>query len=93
MLIDTYKLIEDMIAAGIKKPQAEIITNAINQSNDNLVTKSDLKLAISEVKSEVNLVKSEVQSVRSEMSTLKWMVGLVCALMIMMISLLLTSKL
>lgn len=89
MLIDTYKLVEDMIASGIKKPQAEIITKAINQSNDNLVTKSDLK----PIEADIKILQSEVRSVRSEITTLKWMVGLVCTLTIMILSLILTSKL
>ncbi len=89
MLIDTYKLVEDMIAAGIKKPQAEIITKAINQTNNNLVIKSDLK----PIEADIKILQSEVQSVRSEITTLKWMVGLVCALVIMMLSLMITSKL
>lgn len=48
-IIDTHSLIEEMTAAGIKKEQAVIFTKAINQSNDNLVTKSDLKLEINKL--------------------------------------------
>lgn len=49
-MVDTHKLVEEMIASGIKKQQAEIITNAISQSNDNLLTKSDLMAAISDLR-------------------------------------------
>ena len=53
-LIDTHALVEEMVAAGVKKDQAVIFTKAINQSNDNLVTKSDLKLEINKLRSEMS---------------------------------------
>ena len=96
MLIDTHQVVEDIIKSGLKKNQAEIITRAINQSNNNLVTKYDLKcstekleLKIDSVKVEIDSVRSEVSSVRSEVGTLKWLIGLLFALNITIIGLVL----
>lgn len=72
-LIDTYSLIEEMVAGGIKKEQAVIITKAINQSNDNLATKSDLKAEVSQIRSEISNVKheliTEISNVKHELET------------------------
>ena len=67
-LIDTHSVIKEFIAAGINEQQAELITKTINQSNNNLVTKTDLKLGLAEVKSEL---KAEIQEVRSEIQEVK----------------------
>ena len=72
-LIDTYSIIEEMVASGIKKEQAVIITKAINQSNDNLATKSDLKAEVSQIRSEISKVKheliTEISNVKHELET------------------------
>jgi hypothetical protein len=52
-LLDTHAIIEEMIAAGVKKKQAEIITRAINGSKDELVTKGDLELGMIKLKVEI----------------------------------------
>jgi len=52
-LLDTHAVIEELIASGVKKKQAEIITKAISQGNDNLVTKTDLDLALVQLKIEL----------------------------------------
>lgn len=67
MLIDTHALIEELIGSGVDKKQAEIITKAINQSNNDLATKTDLKLAITEFKNELNEFRTETKT------ELKWM--------------------
>jgi len=41
-------LFEELIASRVKKKQAEIITSII-QRGDNLVTKTDLELALSDI--------------------------------------------
>ena len=51
---------------GDYKNQAEIITRAINMSNNNLVTKADLKASVSELRSEITHVRSEINEVRSD---------------------------
>ena len=73
-LIDTYSLIEEMVAGGIKKEQAVIITKAINQSNDNLATKSDLKAEVSQIRSEISNVKHELETDISELKNdISWL--------------------
>ena len=54
-VIDTHELVEELIAAGFKKKQAESITKAVRQSSNHLVTVSDLELAL--VKQKVDLLK------------------------------------
>lgn len=57
-LLDTHAVIEELIASGVKKKQAEIITKAISQGGDNLVTKTDLELALSDLRSDMKWLKS-----------------------------------
>lgn len=85
MLIDTHKAIEKLIAVGNKKENAEAIVEIINSRDDNLATKKDISILQSEL-------KNVEMSLRSEINTVKWMVGLVCALIIMMISFILSGK-
>ena len=72
MLIDTHALIEELIGSGVKKKQAEIITKAINQSNNDLATKTD----ISHIKESIAYMKenmattADVVEIKTE---LKWM--------------------
>lgn len=81
MLIDTHQVVEDIIKSGLKKNQAEIITRAINQSNNNLVTKSDLKASTEKL-------ETKIDSTKSELNTMKWMIGLLFASNLMIIGLL-----
>ena len=46
--------------------QAEVIINAINDQNTQLVTKNDLKFSISELKSEI---KSDISKLESELKS------------------------
>jgi hypothetical protein len=55
--LDTHQVVEDMIASGVEKRQAEIITKAIRQSENNLVTKSDLELSLSDLRSDMKWIK------------------------------------
>lgn len=57
VILDTHKLVEEMIASGLKKKQAEVITAAISQSNNDLVTKNDLELAISGLRNDNKWLK------------------------------------
>lgn len=59
-LIDTHAVVEELIASGVKKKQAEIITKAISQGNDNLVTKTDLELALSDIRADMKCLKALV---------------------------------
>ena len=56
--IDTHVLIEELIASGVKKKQAEIIIKVISQEADRLVPKTDLELALSDIRSDMKWLKS-----------------------------------
>ena len=56
--IDTHGLIEELIASGVKKKQAEIIIKVISQEADRLVPKTDLELALSDIRSDMKWLKS-----------------------------------
>ena len=69
-VVDTHELIEELVKAGAKKEVALVIAKAARQSNDHLVSKSDLKLSVSELRSEINglryEVKEDIAELRSE---------------------------
>ena len=92
MLIDTHQVVEDIIKSGLKKKQAEIITRAINQSNNNLVTKADLRASVVELRSEIHEIKSDVNAIKSTTDTTKWMIGLSFALNLTIMGLVLSLK-
>ena len=56
--IDTHALIEELIASGVKKKQAEIVIKVISQEADRLVPKADLELALSDIRSDMKWLKS-----------------------------------
>ena len=56
--IDTHALIEELIASGVKKKQAEILIKVISQEADRLVPKTDLELALSDIRSDMKWLKS-----------------------------------
>jgi hypothetical protein len=60
-LLDTHAVI------GVKKKQAEIITKAISQGNDDLVTNKDLRLTESNLNPSISNIETE----------LKWLKALV----------------
>jgi hypothetical protein len=63
-ILDTHAVVEEFIAVGIDKKQAEVIVRTMNQTNNNLVTKFDLDLALTKLKSDL---KDETSSLRSEL--------------------------
>ncbi len=69
-VVDTHELIEELVKAGAKKEVALVIAKATRQSNDHLVSKSDLKLSVAELRSEINglryEVKEDIAELRSE---------------------------
>ena len=57
-LLNTHNTVKKFIKYGFSEDQAEVIVEAINDQNNELVTKSDLKLAISELKSDISWLKA-----------------------------------
>ena len=67
-LLNTHTTIKEFIKYGFSEDQAEVIVNAINDQNNQLVTKNDLKFSISELKSEL---KSDISKLESDISKLE----------------------
>jgi hypothetical protein len=65
-LLNTHTTIKEFIKYGFSEDQAEVIVNAINDQNTQLVTKNDLKFSISELKSEL---KSDIYELKSELKS------------------------
>ena len=65
-LLNTHTTIKEFIKYGFSEDQAEVIVNAINDQNNQLVTKNDLKFSISELKSEL---KSDISKLESELKS------------------------
>ncbi len=65
-LLNTHTTIKEFIKYGFSEGQAEVIVNAINDQNTELVTKNDLKLSMSELKSEL---KSDIYELKSELKS------------------------
>ncbi len=79
MKVDTHSAFKDLIAAKMPEQQAEIIINFVNEAistqhfisekeYNNLVTKADLKVAISEFRIEL---KSNIGDIRTDIDELK----------------------
>lgn len=44
MIIDTHRFVENLVAAGFKKKQAEVIVQEMNENHKELATKEDLRV-------------------------------------------------
>ncbi len=69
-MVNTLSIASDLSEAGIARPHAEAIANAIGSRQEDVATK--------------DFVRAEISTVRTEMSTLethlvRWMVGTVFA--------------
>lgn len=65
MTIDTLKLADKLESAGFNRDQAAAVVRAIAESQDELVTKKDLDIALAPLK--------------TDLAVLKWGIGLVIA--------------
>ena len=65
-LLDTHLIVKNFIKHGFSEEQAEVIVEAINDQNTQLVTKNDLNIAILELKTEL---KSDIHELRTELKT------------------------
>ena len=65
MTIDTLKLADKLESAGFNRDQAAAVVRAIAESQDELVTKKDLDIALAPLK--------------TDLAVLKWGMGLVIA--------------
>lgn len=79
MLIDTHQVVEDIIKSGLKKNQAEIITRAINQSNEKLATQVDISYVKNNMATQLDIIEIKTE--------LKWMRILMLAILGLLIKL------
>ena len=100
--LDTHTAVKSLIAAGLPENQAEVIvaTITIEKAQSDLVTKADLRVAISEVRREISEVKAELKAdiaeLRTEVKTeiaeikrdLKWGMGLLVGILTLCLSML-----
>jgi len=62
---DTLQLVDKLKAAGFAPEQAEAVVRVIVDSQNQLLTKTDLEIALS--------------SIRTDLAVLKWMMGVLLA--------------
>ena len=67
MILDTHKFVENLVAAGFKKKQAEVFVQEINENQKELATKEDIALLRSEVKEISANLKYDI---------VKWIIGI-----------------
>jgi hypothetical protein len=103
-LLNTHTTIKEFIKYGFSEDQAEVIVNAINDQNTELVTKNDLKFSISELKSnltsDISKLEYELKSNISELKVsiaevkidiLKWILPFVATNTLAIIGLIITA--
>lgn len=66
---DTHKLITKLAAAGMPAPQAEALSDALKEAQDDLVTKLHLETVLTR----------ELAPMKADILVMKWMLGLVLA--------------
>lgn len=59
-MISTHTAFKKLVHSGMSEPLAETVTEIMEQRQDDLVTKSDLRASVAELRSEIQEVKSEL---------------------------------
>jgi hypothetical protein len=59
-LLNTHATVKKFMQHGFSEEQAEVVVEAINDQNNNLVTKQDLALLKTELKSEIAELKTDI---------------------------------
>ena len=78
MILDTHKFVENLVAAGFKKKQAEVFVQEINENQKELATKEDIVLLRRETKEDIALLRSEVKEISANLKydIVKWIIGI-----------------
>ncbi len=69
---DTQEAVIKLRAVGVSQEHADAFVRAIVESQDSLVTKTDIELALSPLKTDLAVLKTDVTSI-------KWMMGVLIA--------------
>lgn len=73
MILDTHRFVEELIAAGFNKNQAEVFVNRLNQSSDNLATKGDIVRLENKLDASIEKLETKIDSFKNEINVeLKW---------------------
>lgn len=77
-MISTHVAYKKLVSKGMSDELAEAVTEIMEERQDGLVTKSDLKLGIAELKSEFDLKATRLDT------SLNWMkaIGIACLLLL-----------
>lgn len=92
-LLNTHTTVKNFIKHGFSEEQAEVIVEAINDQNTQLVTKNDLNIAILELKTELKSDISELRVSIAEVKIdiLKWILPFVATNTLAIIGLIITA--
>jgi uncharacterized FlaG/YvyC family protein len=60
-LTNTHATVKKFIQHGFTEEQAEAVVEAINDQNNQLVTKTDLAIAVSDLKSEITAINTNIK--------------------------------
>jgi hypothetical protein len=69
---DSEELVTELEATGVPREQARAMVRAIAKSQDNLMTKADMEIALNPLKTDFAIVKTELVMQR-------WMLGFLMA--------------
>lgn len=84
-MLNTHTLLKELVAIGLSEKLAEdfvdnIVTkDQLKDSNEQLVTKSDLKIAVLELKTEINELRTEMRNDK------KWIIPILIGMLTLMI--------
>ena len=92
-LLNTHTTVKNFIKHGFSEEQAEVIVEAINDQNTQLVTKNDLNIAILELKNDLKSDISELKVSIAEVKIdiLKWILPFVATNTLAIIGLIITA--
>ena len=92
-LLNTHTTVKKFIKHGFSEEQAEVIVEAINDQNTQLVTKNDLNIAILELKNDLKSDISELKVSIAEVKIdiLKWILPFVATNTLAIIGLIITA--
>ncbi len=60
-ILNTHAVVKKFTQHGFTEEHAELIVDAINDQSDQLVTKTDLAIAVSDLKSEITAINTNIK--------------------------------
>lgn len=64
-MISTHAAYKKLVHSGMSEPLAETITEIMEQKQDDLVTKSDLRASITELRSEISRIDNNLNWIKA----------------------------